>query len=142
MNTKEVYAEKLRDPRWQRKRLEVMQRDNFTCRSCGDSNTELQIHHQKYSNTGNPWDVPNDQLIVLCKNCHGITEYFKKRVLELILIEKKGDFFRCYYVEEGKIWCAVMENNNGLTNHIISLSKEAAEAICQSIDQLVIGKIS
>ena len=26
------YVEKLKDPRWQRKRLEIMQRDGFRCR--------------------------------------------------------------------------------------------------------------
>jgi 5-methylcytosine-specific restriction endonuclease McrA len=31
---KSKYSEKLRDPRWQKKRLEIFQRDNFICQNC------------------------------------------------------------------------------------------------------------
>ncbi len=62
------YSEKLKDPRWQRKRLEVMQRDDFTCLVCGDKSTTLNVHHKQYS--GNPWDAALDQLETLCEVCH------------------------------------------------------------------------
>jgi len=29
------YADKLKDPRWQRKRLEILQREDFNCEACG-----------------------------------------------------------------------------------------------------------
>ena len=32
------YSEKLKDPRWQKKRLEILERDNFRCQYCGDKN--------------------------------------------------------------------------------------------------------
>lgn len=72
------YSEKLRDPRWQKKRLEVLQRDSFTCKFCKDTATELHIHHQKYS--GNPWQADLCHLITLCKHCHGVVENIKKTV--------------------------------------------------------------
>lgn len=62
------YAEKLRDPRWQKKRLEIMQRDRFRCRDCSRSDRNLQVHHCAYS--GNPWEAPNDLLLTLCDECH------------------------------------------------------------------------
>lgn len=64
------YSEKLRSPKWQKKRLEILSRDNFTCQYCKDAETELHIHHLEYS--GEPWQVENDKLITLCKNCHEI----------------------------------------------------------------------
>jgi hypothetical protein len=38
-----TYSEKLKDPRWQKKRLEVMKRDDFKCKLCNDETTTLQI---------------------------------------------------------------------------------------------------
>ena len=63
------YAEKLKHPKWQKKRLEIMQRDNFTCQICKDEETELHIHHFKYSQQA-PWEEPNVKLITICKLCH------------------------------------------------------------------------
>ena len=31
------YSEKLRDPRWQKARLKVLERDNWTCVNCGET---------------------------------------------------------------------------------------------------------
>jgi len=69
------YNTLLRDPRWQKKRLEILQRDNFTCQHCKDTETELHVHHWSYY--GNPWDAPNEQLTTLCKYCHAIEEAVK-----------------------------------------------------------------
>ena len=46
-----------------------MERDNFTCRLCGDIKTTLNVHHTKYSKT-EPWDINKDWLITLCEDCH------------------------------------------------------------------------
>jgi 5-methylcytosine-specific restriction endonuclease McrA len=64
-----TYSEKLKDPRWQRKRLRVFERAKWKCEKCGDKKTELHVHHTKY--IGNPWDVPLSSLKCLCSNCHG-----------------------------------------------------------------------
>jgi hypothetical protein len=69
--TKLAYSEKLKDPRWQRKRLEVLSRDNFSCKICGDETKTLHVHHCGYSNEyKNPWEYPNGWLITLCETCH------------------------------------------------------------------------
>jgi hypothetical protein len=62
------YSKKLRDPRWQKKRLEVMQRDDFTCLACGCKDSTLNVHHKQYH--GNPWDAPMSSLETLCEWCH------------------------------------------------------------------------
>ena len=72
------YAEKLLDPRWQKKRLEILQRDNFTCRFCEDKTTTLHIHHFNYPKSGNPWDSHEIDLITYCSHCHALAEYVKK----------------------------------------------------------------
>ena len=67
--TKSTYKEKLLDPRWQKKRLEVLERDGWKCYVCQDNETTLHVHHKYYSN-GDPWDVPNTALVTLCAVCH------------------------------------------------------------------------
>lgn len=73
-----TYSSKLRNPKWQKKRLEILNRDEFTCRLCTDKETTLNVHHLEYK--GNPWDVPNTSLITLCEHCHEEVEFFKKKV--------------------------------------------------------------
>lgn len=72
-----TYSDKLKDPRWQKKRLQVFQRDKFTCTQCKDTETTLHVHHHEYY--GNPWEAEISQLTTLCADCHDITEALKKQ---------------------------------------------------------------
>jgi len=81
------YKDKLKDPRWQKKRLEVLSENNFTCQYCGDTETTLHVHHLCYnSETYNPWDVDNTALLCICENCHtiehlqGLSEFDKELI--------------------------------------------------------------
>lgn len=66
-----TYSEKLRDPRWQRKRLEIMGRDQFECQKCHvKDHSMLSVHHRHYINGREPWDYPGELLITLCEKCH------------------------------------------------------------------------
>lgn len=65
-----TYAEKLKDPRWQKKRLEILQRDEFACQLCFDTTNTLHVHHKIYHKSRNPWDYPAEALITLCEDCH------------------------------------------------------------------------
>ncbi len=77
-----TYSEKLRKPAWQKKRLSVLERDKFTCILCGDDETELHVHHKKY--TGEPEDAPLEDLTTLCKFCHKFTEEAKSNSWEIM----------------------------------------------------------
>lgn len=63
------YQEKLKDPRWQRKRLKILERDDFQCQRCCEVKNTLHVHHLKYEGS-NPWDTPDEYLQTLCENCH------------------------------------------------------------------------
>jgi hypothetical protein len=65
-----TYAEKLKDPRWQKKRLEIMELDGWKCRFCGDADSTLHTHHLYYVSGRKPWEYSNDALVCLCCNCH------------------------------------------------------------------------
>ena len=68
--TREEYTEKLKDPRWQRKRLEVLVRDEWTCTVCFEKEQTLHVHHRCYIPDLNPWDYPEESLVTLCEDCH------------------------------------------------------------------------
>lgn len=82
-----TYAEKLKDPRWQKKRLTVFSRDSFTCRVCQDSENTLHLHHIKYTKK-DPWDEPDDNLRTVCEKCHSdIHNKETKRIIKAYLEE-------------------------------------------------------
>ena len=70
------YLEKLKDPRWQKKRLLVFDRDNFSCKKCGFDSHTLVVHHIKYYNE--PWDSDINDLDTLCVYCHAVIEWNKR----------------------------------------------------------------
>ena len=64
------YSEKLKEPRWRRKRLQILERDKWTCKICADKTRTLHVHHLFYFKDKDPWDIPNGFLITLCEDCH------------------------------------------------------------------------
>lgn len=66
------YSEKLKDPRWQKKRLEILNAANWKCEEvdCGRSDLPLEVHHCQYISGIEPWQYDRDLLIALCKPCH------------------------------------------------------------------------
>jgi hypothetical protein len=64
------YYEKLKDPRWQKKRLEVMEHNEFHCEICGDGENTLNVHHKEYFKGHEPWEYDIGQLSCICENCH------------------------------------------------------------------------
>jgi len=64
------YAEKLRDPRWQKKRLDVLESAGWECLECGATARELHVHHYWYEPKRLPWEYPDKCFGVLCGSCH------------------------------------------------------------------------
>jgi 5-methylcytosine-specific restriction endonuclease McrA len=69
---KNTYSERLKDPRWQKRRLEIMNAAGFKCTWCGTSEDTLNVHHFSYSKSGNPWDVDDSSLVCICQKCHEV----------------------------------------------------------------------
>lgn len=80
----EKYSDLLKDPRWQRLRLEVMQRDDFTCQSCKSKDKTLQVHHKKYVFNQKPWEYSTEELITYCEDCHSDIELYIKSINDII----------------------------------------------------------
>ena len=60
------YKDILKDRRWQKRRLEILNRDDFRCRICPDESTDnIHVHHKSYINNKEPWDYADNYLITV-----------------------------------------------------------------------------
>lgn len=64
------YFEKLKDPRWQKLRLKVLERDCWCCVLCNCPDKTLNVHHLSYENGKDPWEYELQDLATLCDDCH------------------------------------------------------------------------
>ncbi len=85
------YYEKLQDPRWQKKRLEVMEAAGFSCEWCQDEEGTLHVHHWYYARGADPWEYPSNQLTALCEDCHKQAHSLQAQ-LGKVLAKGSGDF--------------------------------------------------
>jgi len=71
------YKEQLKDPRWQKKRLETFERDNWTCQMCWDKESPLAAHHKLYIKGRMAWEY-DKEIITLCDDCHDRVHMLEK----------------------------------------------------------------
>lgn len=83
--TKSTYAELLTDPRWQKKRLEILERDHWACQRCQSKSRTLHVHHRYYVSGRLPWEYPGFCFQTLCKECHDdiSVEYEHRRTVDV-----------------------------------------------------------
>ena len=87
MNTKApTYREQLLHPKWQKRRLEILNRASFACECCGAEEKTLHVHHKRYAKGRMAWEYEDRELIALCETCHEAT-HLAKSDLEDALID-------------------------------------------------------
>lgn len=67
-----------RGPNWPGQRLLALQRDGYTCQSCGDSSAILHVHHIiPFHVFGDNYLAANalDNIVTLCNGCHPRIEF-------------------------------------------------------------------
>lgn len=122
MSKYKPYWEKLKDPRWQKMRLKIMSRDEFSCCDCGEMEKTLNVHHTYYERAADPWDYPMDSLLTLCETCHGerhAREAFLSKLLAAMSAESI-ERITGYALAESVVSCeeAGIEINNVSEWHI------------------------
>jgi 5-methylcytosine-specific restriction endonuclease McrA len=95
-----TYKEKLQTDDWKIRRIWIIQKDKYTCQTCGklgsdnflllpgimegdtlkpfnepiivadEESLELNVHHVCYRKGLEPWEYPDEELITLCPECH------------------------------------------------------------------------
>lgn len=67
---KQSYSDKLKDVRWQKKRLEILEANDFICQRCLMEGKTVHVHHKLYRWDTDPWDYEDDCFVILCEDCH------------------------------------------------------------------------
>lgn len=97
---KESYSEKLKNPKWQKLRLKILERDNWTCQNCFDAESTLHVHHKIYEYGKNPWEYPSNNFITLCEECHNFETTDRKESETLLLNALKAAGFLHTHLNE------------------------------------------
>lgn len=85
------YYEKLKDPRWQKKRLKILERAGFKCEYCGASDKTLHVHHGYYEKWLDPWEYEDSTLWCLCVDCHEDVSITTSKIYSIIAIIRPSD---------------------------------------------------
>lgn len=80
------YAQQLKHPKWQKKRLEVLEAAGWACEWCGDTETTFHVHHKQYRKGAMAWEYAREELAALCEKCHS-EEHEAKKELDALLAE-------------------------------------------------------
>ena len=79
-----AYRELLRRSEWQKKRLQILERDNWRCVWCHDANVNLQVDHKRYERGKMPWEIGDQYLQTLCERCHVRATNLRDRIRDLV----------------------------------------------------------
>jgi hypothetical protein len=108
------YSELLRDPRWQKKRLKILERDDWKCTECSRKDLELHVHHKSYEYGKDPWDYDDSVIVTMCLSCHGLEELLKKVNPDFYRLAKAGNL-TCMWLY--KCCAAFSYSSVKLSNH-------------------------
>lgn len=144
------YEDLLKDPRWQKRRLEIMQRDNFTCQHCGNGLNDgvpLNVHHIRYRRNLMPWEYGDADLTTLCEKCHKEEHSVETKITSNLYKVGKGKlvFFRNLLKEErltpdGKIILSYVltheKTSNKRLSEILNLNRKTVISSMKKIEKL------
>jgi len=107
LNNNEFFAQ-YKDPRWQKKRLKIMERDKFACTSCQSDEKTLNVHHMvPYRKDTKPWEYEDDELTTLCEICHN-------DISNIIKYSNRVIMSRCYCIESAMETEKIMQKIDGM----------------------------
>jgi hypothetical protein len=110
------YAAKLKDPRWQKRRLHILNQRGWKCERCKDDKTTLHVHHLRYR--GEPWEAMDHDLQVLCEVCHDVAHGKQQKSFKVYFAGKiaMGDWRHSLFEDLRDAWsgeCCGEANEEG-----------------------------
>jgi hypothetical protein len=135
----------MRHPLWQKKRLEVLDRSNFQCDNCGESERTLHVHHNFYERGRKPWEYPTESLVALCETCHtgvGLDMDLLNRAIGMLPYDARGTILGfvaavgCFEYSNHEIDIGGLdyERADGIGKYLGLSADEVIEAKCERED--------
>lgn len=118
------YYEQLKDPRWQRKRLEILQRAEFACEECGDGTQTLHVHHTIYRKGAAPWEYDNAELRCLCENCHAEMHARRSVLDEIVSVIARRSLVELNHLIGYAACLAAADCGDGIAKARVSIAHE------------------
>lgn len=141
MAGKNEFWEAYRRPEWQRKRLEIMQRDRFECCDCGTEEKTLNVHHAYYKKGKMPWEYPSESLSTLCEDCHEERHGQKDLVLSILSQLPQHLVDECIGYLKGAQLAAEYGSNRYVTigsyEQAIGICRHYGLQPCQGVNKLI-----
>jgi 5-methylcytosine-specific restriction endonuclease McrA len=131
------------DPRWQKVRLTVFNRDEFKCIMCKSGDTELHCHHKTYTRGKPVWEYELSNFSTVCKTCHERITEIKSKVGSYLDSWWALDLFeRALEIADGDYGNYYCELTSIITNsqQVLPALTEVAATICREIEAGVNGK--
>jgi len=119
-----------KDSRWQQKRLEIMERDKWTCRSCGKSGegVTLNVHHAYYESGRKPWEYDNEMLITWCEDCHRVRHEWMKFFMAFMAVQKYRVASRLETIAKYNMVETLLSIQPGMVDEIYASAIDAVNA--------------
>lgn len=104
------YYDQLRSPYWQKKRLEILERDNFSCTYCGRDESlldgdgeQLIVDHGYYDQTKKraPWEYEVETLYTLCSRCNNMLRWARTGYHRAIAKRGPTHIVELYHILDG-----------------------------------------
>lgn len=83
-------------PKWQKKRLELLQMADFACEDCGAADETLEVHHKHYIKGKKPWEYDDIAYEVVCTGCHKKRTKVKRAINDFWQYFSGADLERIY----------------------------------------------
>ena len=78
------YKEQLTHPLWIKKRIEILERDNYCCQICGSELHKLEVHHLCYLPDFLIWEYDDELMVSVCGIHHYQLTYDMPKISGLI----------------------------------------------------------
>lgn len=93
-----TYPEQIKHPKWQKKRLEILERDEFRCGNCDIDSETLYVHHYIYKKDAMLWEYEDKYLVTFCDNCHSNWHKMNNQIKEFLCVDTQtlSEFYEIF----------------------------------------------
>lgn len=130
------FFEAYKDVRWQKKRFEILERDDYKCLEC-DSAGEgelMHVHHTVYRKGFKPWEYQNFELHTLCEVCHATRHAIQDALKSWIAGLGTANLQRVVAHAAGLSWAPHKEGRNIVCAEFSNMEALETDSFCHGLD--------